>query len=239
MKSCLFSTHKPWFILLEKFHPKEKKNEKNLNWVWNTALHTCIRKGPGGCTCTQVSQAWSGLVWSQSSSPSQWLTMWRLSNTQNWCARFLLFLHPWAISFCPPTACLLFIALQLICLVLNEAEQTWVSWVDMSIPGPDFEPLRARLEARLSEHRFVLFCGWAELSWSELMFLLCMCKGLLSTNWNFFIEQHKNSSLSYWIQPNSSLDNNNILQKEIKQNSMTTHVIHNLNLVSSSSSSSS
>jgi hypothetical protein len=148
-----------------------------MNWAWNTALHTCIRKGPGGCTCTQVSQAWSALVWSQSSSPaSDWSCEGWATNTQNWCARLLLFLHPWAISFCPPTACLLFIALQLICsVVLNGAEQTWVSWVDMGIPGPDFEPLRARLE-KLGCQSTVLFCFVLHLGWAELMFLLRMCK---------------------------------------------------------------
>jgi hypothetical protein len=85
----------------------KKRMKKKKNWVWNTALHTCIRKGPGGGAhahkLARPGLVWSGLI--TKLFASQWLIMWMLSNTQNWCSRLLLFLHPWAISFCPPTAC--------------------------------------------------------------------------------------------------------------------------------------
>jgi hypothetical protein len=144
-----------------------------MNWVWNTALHTCITKGPGGRTCTQFKPGlvWSGLVWSQSSSPASDWSCEGLSNTQKWCARFALVPSPLSYQFLSSHSLLLFIALQLLCLVLKGAEQTWVSWVDMRkiYTWAWLWTSEQRLEARLSEHRFVLRLNWAELSWFELI----------------------------------------------------------------------
>jgi hypothetical protein len=185
---------------------------------------------------TSFCQAWSGLVWSDDKALRQPVIdhVKAEQHSEKWCARLLLFLHPWAISFCPPKACLsLFIALQLICLVLNGAEQdlgelsryghTW-AWLWTS-GSKDWKKLGCQST--------VLFCCWA-----ELMFLLSMDKGLLLLILKKLIDQHKNSSLSHWIKPNSSLDTNNTSKREIKQKlsrTTTTHVIDNLNLVSSSS----
>jgi len=129
-------------------------------------LHTCITKGPGGRTCTQLSQAWPGLA--TKLFASQWLIMWRAEqHSEMMCARFALVPSPLSYQFLSSHSLLLFIALQLICLVLKGAEQTWVSWVDMHKIYTWAWLWTSEQKTRSSAVR-APFCSAAELNWAEL-----------------------------------------------------------------------
>ncbi len=203
----LFILHTLTFIYFtDKISPKRKEKIKKLkkkNWVWNTALHTCITKGPGGRTCTQLSQAWPGLA--TKLFASQWLIMWRAEqHSEMMCARFALVPSPLSYQFLSSHSLLLFIALQLICLVLKGAEQTWVSWVDMwkiyTWAWLWTSEQKTRSSAVRAPFCFAAELSWAELIWADLSWCFCCACAkafCLSTNLNFFIiKQHKNSSLN-------------------------------------------
>jgi hypothetical protein len=107
----LFVLHPLTLIYFTRQNFTQKKNKMKKEWIEfeiQLCTHASERAQGVEGTCTQASQAWSPLVWSQSSSPASDWSCEGLSNTQNWCTRLLLFLHPSAISFfCPPTACCL------------------------------------------------------------------------------------------------------------------------------------
>ncbi len=87
------------------------------------------QKGPRrGRTCTQVSQAWSSLVWSDHKALRQPVTDHvNAEQHSELMLKVALVPSPLSYQFLSSHSLLLFIALQLICSVLNGAEQTWVS----------------------------------------------------------------------------------------------------------------